>query len=341
MAGVVILLGLSSVMSCAAPVYFYINPRKKAIGDGEKNLEEEELQMMRNELSALYKEDEAQQAAFDMSDENMAEDLKDLISLRRGKNYYEEKKSTACSANIHDLAMKVDCNRNAVKQFKLSTCGGGLYKYDYTCLGGIDAKVFDETQTTQKVLKGAQFYDITRIVMDAEIDLRTMYRHNVHCDVGGSGHVSSEAAREMMENDDTGVYGGVRGDLPISQFRYDYVVNPSNHLKNSTQYFYKCLAAPTSGNCQQYETPTGVLKPEDLVSDGQMGLQGMDVKCPGEDQVLTQFQLKAGGEHDGAPLPPLPPPGGRTLYRYDYTCCHMKRDDSEYDRNFFREAPET
>ena len=321
MAGVVILLGLSSVMSCAAPVYFYINPRKKAIGDGA-NLGEEELQIMRNELSALYKEDEAQQAAFDMSDENMAEDLKDLIALRRGKNYYEEKKSTACSANIHDLAMKVDCGRNAVKQFKLSTCGGGLYKYDYTCLGGIDAKVFDETQTTQKVFKGAQFYDITKNVMDADIDLRTMYRHNVHCQVGGS----SQTAREMA----------VGGDLPVSQFRYDYLVNPSNDLENTTQYLYKCLAAPTSGNCQDYETPTGVLKPEDLVSDGQMGLQGMDVKCPGEDQVLTRFQLKAGGEHDGAPLPPQPPPGSRTLYRYDYTCCHMKRDDSEYEPNYFR-----
>ena len=310
--GLLLLLGLSSALSCATPVYLYLNPRNKAVGSSDASMEDDELQAYRNELSALYNEDEAQQAIFDQADENTSEDLADLISLRRSKNYYEEKRSTPCSANIHDLAMKVDCGRNAVKQFKLSPCGSGLYKYDYTCLKGIDAKVFDETQGTPKVFKGE-----SKKIMDGKrFDLRTMYRHNARCDVGGIGGTSDENRTEMDSV----------GETPISQFRYDFIVDPSNHYLNTTQYLYKCLATPTSGQCQNYETPSGALKPEDLVADGAMGLQGMDVACPGEDQVLTRFQLRGGTTADDGTyvIPPFPRPEEKSVYRYDYTCCKME-----------------
>jgi hypothetical protein len=311
-AGAVLAVGLSSVICCASPVYLYLKPDKKMITDGEGTDGEKELQMLRNQVSAYDKEDEAQQAIFDQGAENEAEDMSDLLSLRRRKNYYEDRRSTPCTANIHDLAMKVDCGRNSVKQFKLTSCNGGLYKYDYTCLGGIDAKVFDDTQKTQIVNKAS----LGDKIMDAKIDMRTMYRHNVRCDLGGIGKGRGRDGSTEMDT---------FGETPISQFRYDYIVNPSNDYENTTQYLYKCLAAPTSGQCQNYETTSGALKPEDLVTDGAMGLQGMDVKCPGDNQVLTRFQLKAGATaEDGTVIPPFPAPGGKSVYRYDYTCCKME-----------------
>ena len=272
--------------------------------------EEDELQAYRNELSALYNEDEAQQAIFDLADQNQSEDMADLVQLQRGKTFYEDERNTPCSTNIYDLVMKIDCGKNAIKQFKLSQCGGGLYKYDYTCLGGVNAEVSPETFKTSEVSRAS----LGEKIMDVPIDLRTIYRHNVRCDIGGI-RGASEATKVMTEN---------KGDTPISQFRYDYTVNPANKNMNTTQYFYKCLDTLTSGECQTYETITGALKPENLVSDSAMGLQAFDVKCPGENQVLTRFQLKAGGTAvDGTEIPPFPDKDRNGMYRYDYTCCKM------------------
>lgn len=331
MAGVVFLIGLSSVLSCVPPVYLYLKPRKQ-LSDDDASDAETELQNQRNLVSAYWKADLAQQALLDEFDENQAEDDLKMLSLRRGKNYYKRKYTTPCLANFHDLKMKVDCGRNGISQFKLSQdgCGAG-YKYEYTCLEGINAKVFEDIRTTPKVLKAGlgtvkenpvteQEIIQANTLKETEIDLRTMYRHNVRCDLGGFQGTNEYNSSEFLESG---------GQTPLSEFRYDFVKSqfPNDQkyrYRDSTQYMYKCLATPTTGDCQRYESPSGVLRPEDLVSDRAMGLQGMEVKCPGENQVITRFQLKAGGKNGEISLPPLPEPGGKTMYGYEYTCCNMK-----------------
>ena len=267
--------------------------------------EEDELQLLRNELSALYGEDEAAELIVGMAGENEAENMQALLQLKRGKKYYEDERSTTCFDNIYDMAAKVDCGQNAVKRFKLSTCLGGKYKYEYTCLGGINAKISDtnDTPPVTPVSLGENFLE------GVPIDMRTIYRHNVSCDVGGTGSTA----------------GG--DDTPITQFRYDYTVVPGKPLMNTTKYYYRCLDTIPLGKCYSYETSTSALKPEDLVTDGALGLQSHEIKCPGETQVLTRFQLKAGGTAgDGTEIPPEPVEGGTTTYRYDYTCCNMKAE---------------
>jgi hypothetical protein len=338
MTAVVVAVGVCCSLCCSSPLTaMYFAPRKSndfvarlkkvlpktvadfipenpagSVDDGYDPLqdEEDELQAYRNELSALYKEDEAEQAIYDLADQNRSEDLADLLQLQRGRTFYDDERSTPCSPNIHDLAMKVDCGNNAIKQFKLKKCGDNTYKYDYTCLGGINAQVSPETFKTLEVSRAS----LGDKIMDVPIDLRTMYRHNVRCDIGGI-RGDSEETKVLTEN---------KGDTPISQFRYDYNVNPGNKNMNTTQYFYRCLDTLTSGDCQTYETITGALKPEDLVTDSAMGLQAFDVRCPGKDQVLTRFQLKSGGKAvDGTEIPPFPDKDRNGMYRYDYTCCKM------------------
>ena len=275
--------------------------------------EEDELQFLRNELSALYGEDEAAQLILDMAGGNEAENIQDLLQLKRGNKYFEDERSTSCFDNIYDMAAKVDCGQNAVKRFKLSTCPGGKYKYEYTCLGGINAKISDETYDTPPVTPAS----LGEKFLDVPIDMRTIYRHEVRCDIGGT--------RGTNDRNMTGSQAG--GDTPITQFRYDYNVDSANSLMNTTKYFYKCLDTIPLGKCYNYETPTSALKPENLVTDGALGLQSHEIKCPGETQVLTRFRLKAGGTAaDGTVILPEPDEGGMTMYRYDYTCCNMKAE---------------
>jgi hypothetical protein len=276
--------------------------------------EEDELQFLRNELSALYGEDEAAELISNMAGENEAENMQALLQLKRGKKYFEDERSTPCFDNIYDMAAKVDCGQNAVKRFKLSTCPGGKYKYEYTCLGGINAKITDETYDSPPVTPvslGDNFLE------GVPIDMRTIYRHPVSCSIGGT-----------KGTNDTNMTGSTAGgDSPITQFRYDYTVDPENSLMNTTKYYYKCLDTIPLGKCYNYQTSTSALKPEDLVTDGSLGLQSHEIKCPGETQVLTHFQLKAGGTAaDGTEIPPEPVEGGTTMYRYDYTCCNMKAE---------------
>lgn len=284
--------------------------------------EEDELQALRNELSALYGEDEAAQLIYDLAGDNKAEDMAALIQLKRGKSYFEDERSTPCFDNIYDMTAKVDCGKSALKKFKLSKCSYGKYKYDYTCLGGLNANIGDETFETPGVTPvslGDKFLDVP-------IDMRTIYRHNVRCDLGGTRGTND---RNMTGESLAG------GDTPISQFRYDYTTNSTNKLMNTTKYLYKCLDTIPRGKCHNYQTPTTTLKPEHLVTDDALGLQSHEIKCPGETQVLTNFKLVAGGTAaDGTVIPPEPGlvddpsyPGeskNLTMYRYDYTCCNME-----------------
>ena len=112
--------------------------------------------------------------------------------------------------------LKPDCGDDAIKKFKLVKCGINQYKYDYTCLRGVNAQIGQpqETCPVTKASLGAK-------IMDASIDLRTMYRHNVSCTIGTSSCHSNRTNTngEQVSTQNIGV------TTPLSQFRYDFGKN--------------------------------------------------------------------------------------------------------------------
>ena len=136
--------------------------------------------------------------------------------------------------------------------------------------------------------------------MDVKIDLRSLYRHNVRCDVGGTNRfdntgVDGDSEEDIKRKQERANYTS-KGDTPLNSFRYEYKEVPGNKYKNSTKYIYKCLDEYTSGKCLPPRTSVNIaaLKPENLVSASD-GLQSLEVKCP-TNHVITRFQLKSGGK---------------------------------------------
>lgn len=261
---------------------------------------EDELQAYRNELSALYKEEESRQDIYDTQNENKAEDMAALIQQRRGRKFRYFTKNTQCAANIYKFPDPVDCGKGgAITGFKLLPCGSDLYKYEYTCLGGISANTDGEVTETPAVTL-ADMGDGVNQRMDVNIDLRTLYRHNVRCDVGGTNRfdntgVDGDSEEDVTRKQERANYTS-KGDTPLNSFRYEYKEVPGNKYKNSTKYTYKCLDEYTSGKCLPPRTSVNIaaLKPENLVSASD-GLQSLEVKCP-TNHVITRFQLKSGGK---------------------------------------------
>jgi len=301
----------------------FLPDRPLTLGDSSQD-EEDELQSYRNELGAIYAADDAEQAIWDQMEENRSEDAADFVLNQRGRTFYEEEMSTACS-DFFSGDLKPDCGDDAIKKFKLVKCGINQYKYDYTCLRGVNARIGQpqETCPVTKASLGAK-------IMDASIDLRTMYRHNVSCTVGTSSCQSNRTndSGEQVSTQDIGV------TTPLSQFRYDFVKSsdPSTlGYEDETKYTYKCLEEATSGNCETYWSKSvAMTQPENLVTDGAMGLQTLEVDCPGENYALTQFQLKSGSDHifrqedkSNATVAPFPEEGNLGLYQYQYTCCKL------------------
>tara|TARA_B100000767_G_scaffold222423_2_gene211120 strand:- start:5330 stop:6616 length:1287 start_codon:yes stop_codon:yes gene_type:complete len=261
---------------------------------------EDELQAYRNELSALYKEEESRQDIYDTQNENKAEDMAALIQQRRGRKFRYFTKNTQCAANIYKFPDPVDCGKGgAITGFKLLPCGSDLYKYEYTCLGGISTNTDGEVTETPAVTL-ADMGDGVNQRMDVNIDLRTLYRHNVRCDVGGTNRfdntgVDGDSEEDVTRKQERANYTS-KGDTPLNSFRYEYKEVPGNKYKNSTKYTYKCLDEYTSGKCLPPRTSVNIaaLKPENLVSASD-GLQSLEVKCP-TNHVITRFQLKSGGK---------------------------------------------
>ena len=259
---------------------------------------EDELQAYRNELSALYKEEESRQDIYDMQNDNKAEDMAALIQQRRGRKFRYFTKNTQCAANIYKFPDPVDCGKGgAITGFKLLPCGSDLYKYEYTCLGGISTNTDGEVTETPAVTRTDLGGDK---VMDVKIDLRSLYRHNVRCDVGGTNRfdntgVDGDSEEDIKRKQERANYTS-KGDTPLNSFRYEYKEVPGNKYKNSTKYIYKCLDEYTSGKCLPPRTSVNIaaLKPENLVSASD-GLQSLEVKCP-TNHVITRFQLKSGGK---------------------------------------------
>lgn len=348
MAAVVIAIGVCSSICCSTPfVGFFLAPEKTYdlserlkkvvpeniadfLPDKPLNLggvydssqdEEDELQSYRNELGAIYDAEDAEQAVWDEMDENRSEDAASFVQNQRGRTFYEEEMSTPCSSDFFSGDLKPDCGDDAIKKFKLVNCGPSRYKYDYTCLRGMNAKIGESQQTcpVTKASLGARFLDLP-------IELRTMYRHNVSCTTGTSSchNNRTNESGESVSTQDIGV------TTPLSQFRYDFLLSPEQ-FQDETKYSYKCLEEATSGECRTYWSKSvAMTKPEDLVSDSAMGLQTLEVDCPGDKYVLTQFQLKGGSDYilrqedeSDTKVSPFPNDGDLGMYQYQYTCCKM------------------
>ena len=300
--------------------------------------EEDELQAMRNELSALYKQDETEQDIYDMANKNRLEDMAALIQQRRGRKFTEEIKNTPCHSNLEDL--HVDCGPGgAMTGFRFSPCSSGGFKYEYKCLTNTGSST-GEMIATKAVSRG----DEGLKDLDMDIGLRTLYRHNVRCDVGGTHRFDTTGKYEDTEEDrdrkEEMANLEAQGESPLNSFRYVY--NKQNcdvstvasdacafrRFRNNTQYRFKCLDEYTTGKCMTRKTGhVAAIRPEDLVKDGSQGLAAFtDIQCP-KQYALTRFQLKSGGElGDGTEVPPLPDRDGKGIYQYEYTCCEMAKN---------------
>ena len=363
MAAVVIAIGVCSSICCSSPFAgIFLAPAKsydlserlkkvlpKNIADflpdrpltlggayDSSQDEEDELQSYRNELGAIYAADDAEQAIWDQMGENKSEDAADFVLNQRGRTFYEEEMSTACS-DFFSVDLKPDCGDDAIKKFKLVKCGStqyqssigntestNQYKYDYTCLRGVNARV-GQPQGTCPVTAASIASKGSYLLDKGAIDLRTMYRHNVTCSIGTSSCHSNRTndSGEQVSTQNVGV------TTPLSQFRYDFGKNLGD--EDETKYNYKCLEEATSGNCETYWSKSvAMTEPENLVTDSAMGLQTLDVDCPGENYVLTQFQLKSGSDYifrqedeSDVKVSPFPDEGNVGVYQYQYTCCKM------------------
>jgi hypothetical protein len=286
--------------------------------------EEDELQSYRNELGAIYAADDAEQAIWDQMDENSSEDAANFLLNQRGRTFYEEEMSTACSSDFFSNDLKPDCGDDAIKKFKLVKCGINQYKYDYTCLRGVNAPI-GQPQETCPVTAASIASKGSYLLDKGAIDLRTMYRHNVSCTIGTSSCHSNRTNTngEQVSTQNIGV------TTPLSQFRYDFGKNLGD--EDETKYNYKCLEEATSGNCETYWSKSvAMTEPEKLVTDSAMGLQTLEVDCPGENYALTQFQLKSGSDYifrqedeSNVKVSPFPDEGNVGVYQYQYTCCKM------------------
>jgi hypothetical protein len=285
--------------------------------------EEDELQAMRNELSALYKQDETEQDIYDMANKNKLEDMAALIQQRRGRKFAEEIKNTPCHQNLSDL--HVDCGPGgAMTGFRFAPCSSG-FKYEYKCLTNTGSST-GEMITTKAVSRG----DEGLKQLDMDIGLRTLYRHNVRCDVGGTHRFDTTFKYEDTEEDrdrkEEMANLEAKGESPLNSFRYVYEKSddPRYRFGNYTQYRFKCLDEYTTGKCMTRKTRhVAATRPEDLVRE----LSAFtDIQCP-KQYALTRFQLKPGGKlQDGTEVPPLPDRGQKGVYQYEYTCCEMAKN---------------
>tara|TARA_B100000073_G_scaffold308467_1_gene279494 strand:+ start:74 stop:628 length:555 start_codon:yes stop_codon:yes gene_type:complete len=167
--------------------------------------------------------------------------------------------------------------------------------------------------------------------LDVDIDLRTLYRHNVRCDVGGTHRFDTTGKYDDTEEDikrkEEMANYEAQGESPLNSFRYVHEKS-SDRFRNNTQYRFKCLDEYTTGKCMTRKTGhVSAIRPEDLVNDGSQGLAAFtDIQCP-KQYALTRFQLKAGGKlEDGTEVPPLPDRDGKGVYQYEYTCCEMAKN---------------
>lgn len=288
--------------------------------------EEDELQAMRNELSALYKQDETEQDIYDMANKNRLEDTAALIQQRRGRKFTEEIRNTACHQNLSDL--HVDCGPGgAMTGFRFAPCSSG-FKYEYKCLKNTGSAT-GEMITTKAVSRG----DEGLKDLDLDIGLRTLYRHNVRCDVGGTHRFDTtgryDDTQEARDRKEEMANFEAKGESPLNSFRYVYKKNDANRFENNAQYRFKCLDEYTTGKCivNRKTRHVAAIRPEDLVKDESQGLAAFtDIQCP-KQYALTRFQLKAGGElGDGVTVPPLPDRDQKGVYQYEYTCCEMAKN---------------
>jgi hypothetical protein len=287
--------------------------------------EEDELQAMRNELSALYKQDETEQNIYDMANKNRLEDTAALIQQRRGRKFTEEIRNTACHQNLSDL--HVDCGPGgAMTGFRFAPCSSG-FKYEYKCLKNTGSAT-GEMITTKAVSRG----DEGLKDLDLDIDLRTLYRHNVRCDVGGTHRFDitgkDDDTQEARDRKEEMANFEAIGESPLNSFRYVYKKNDANRFENNAQFRFKCLNEYTTGKCLTRKTRhVAAIRPEDLVKDESQGLAAFtDIQCP-KQYTLTRFQLHAGGElGDGVSVPPLPDREQKGVYQYEYTCCEMAKN---------------
>ena len=291
--------------------------------------EEDELQAMRNELSALYKQDETEQDIYDMANKNRLEDMAALIQQRRGRKFTEEIKNTPCSPNGNLEELHVDCGPGgAMTSFRIAPCSSGGLKYEYKCLTNTGSST-GEMITTKAVSRG----DEGLRDLDMDIGLRTLYRHNVRCDVGGTHRFDTTGKYEDTEEDrdrkEEMANYEAQGESPLNSFRYVRKENDyANRFGDYTQYRFKCLDEYTTGKCMTRKTGhVAAIRPEDLVRDKSQGLAAFtDIQCP-KQYALTRFQLKSGGElGDGTEVPPLPDRDGKGIYQYEYTCCEMAKN---------------
>ena len=167
--------------------------------------------------------------------------------------------------------------------------------------------------------------------LDMDIGLRTLYRHNVRCDVGGTERFDTttkyDDTQEARDRKEEMANFEAIGESPLNSFRYVHEKS-NDRFKNNTQYRFKCLDEYTTGKCMTRKTRhVAAIRPEDLVRDGSQGLAAFtDIQCP-KQYTLTRFQLKSGGElGDDLSVPPLPDREGKGVYQYEYTCCEVAKN---------------
>ena len=245
--------------------------------------EEDELQAYRNELSALYNEDEAQQAIFDLADQNQPKTWRTWFNFRERPSMKMKETSLFLKHMTSRWKSTVVITRSNNLNYHSVV---GLYKYDYTCLGGVGVS------RRQKHRK-----------------CRGLFRWKNH---GRSdrfeNHLPSQRSLWHWWNQGSRVKwqrSWLKIRVTLRSVSSD-MTTPStlNKNMNTTQYFYKCLDTLTSGECQTYET-IWCLKPS-LVTVSRWDFKHLMLSV-GWESGIDSISIKGWWNAvDGTEIPPFP-----------------------------------